>query len=397
MREISTKNIFTWAILALFAYAMTILCINKLMAYAEMPILSGTFRVHLLFYVLSAIYLVMFYRSDKSSIPERLALVFSCICFVHGMLTLSISGGKILESIITLFSLPLSIMLGKTLIKQNISSILIMISLLVPFAILIKNYLEICGMEIIDLSADISFSIVVFLPFVFLCRNNILNILFLLASSYAILLTAKRSVIIALVATLLVYLYNRYFVNAKTFYQRIRSILIVILMVFAVQLYFKMNVEESEYMLERFENLSEDGGSDRDKIYPMLLRGVKESYLEEFWFGHGYQAVEKWVGHPAHNDYIEIIYDYGVIPLILYVACIISMFMYAVRNRKHCRDKMSIIGLFASVLMLLILGFFNCFITNANYVFMLGFFMGMFMGRIEMVSDNNMIDCKNNI
>ena len=91
MREISTKNIFTWAILALFAYAMTILCINKLLAYAELPALAGVFRIYLLFYVLSAIYVAIFYRSDKSCFAEKLALIFSCVCLFHGVLTTSIS------------------------------------------------------------------------------------------------------------------------------------------------------------------------------------------------------------------------------------------------------------------------------------------------------------------
>ena len=287
-------------------------------------------------------------------------------------------------------------MFGKTLIKQNAPSALLIVSLLIPFVILIKNYLEICGMDIIDLSADISFSIVIFLPFILLCRNGVLNILFLLMSGYAILLTAKRSVIATLVVVVAVYLYNRYMVGAKTFYQKMRSVLIVLFMVFAVNLYFQQNKEESEHMLERFENLSEDGGSGRDKIYPILLRGIKDSPFENLWFGHGYMAVEKWLGHPAHNDYIEIVYDYGIIPLILYVSCIISILVYAIKNRKRCRDKMPIVGLFAAVLMLLILGFFNCFITNANYVFVLGLYMGMFMGRIEVDSQNTLLECQSN-
>ena len=101
------------------------------------------------------------------------------------------------------------------------------------------------------------------------------------------------------------------------------------------------------------------------------------------------------MGHPAHNDYIEIMYDYGIIPLMLYISCIMSILVYAIKNLKRCRDKMSIVGLLASVLMLLILGFFNCFITNANYVFVLGLYMGMFMGRIEADSQNCQLDCKN--
>ena len=257
-------------------------------------------------------------------------------------------------------------------------------SLIVPFAIIVKNYIDISAIEELDISADISFSIVVFLPFIFLCKSHILNILFISVSGYSVLLTAKRSVIMALVLASLIYFYNRYMKGVNNMYQRVRNVLLIIFMIYAINLFFQTHEEESTYMLERFENLSEDGGSGRDKIYAQLVQGLKESYFEEKWFGHGHFAVESWLGHPAHNDYIEIMYDYGIVPLLLYIALIMSILAYAVKYGKESSDKMSVIGLYASVLMLLVLGLFNCFITNASYVFVIGLYIGIFKSRIEM-------------
>ena len=123
MQQINIKNIFTWLILALFAYAMTILCINKLLAYAELNILSGALRMQILFYLLASIYVALFYHQNENSIPEKLALVFSCVSLFHGLLTSSISIGSCIGAIMMIFSLPLSLMLGKTLIRENTSTI----------------------------------------------------------------------------------------------------------------------------------------------------------------------------------------------------------------------------------------------------------------------------------
>ena len=77
-------------------------------------------------------------------------------------------------------------------------------------------------------------------------------------------------------------------------------------------------------------------------------------------------------------------YDYGIVPLLLYIALIMSILAYAVKYGKESSDKMSVIGLYASVLMLLVLGLFNCFITNDSYVFVIGLYIGIFKSRIEM-------------
>ena len=52
MREINIKRLSSCLVLILFAYAMTVLGVNKLLAHAELDAMPGTFRIQVLFYLL---------------------------------------------------------------------------------------------------------------------------------------------------------------------------------------------------------------------------------------------------------------------------------------------------------------------------------------------------------
>ena len=56
-------------------------------------------------------------------------------------------------------------------------------------------------------------------------------------------------------------------------------------------------------------------------------------------FGHGYDAVIKvhQIGYSAHNDFLEVIYDFGIIAFILYLNLHFKLIGYIIRlfNAKN--------------------------------------------------------------
>lgn len=93
------------------------------------------------------------------------------------------------------------------------------------------------------------------------------------------------------------------------------SVVAVIAMVFLVQT-FNLNI------LQRFMGISEDGGSGRIQIWDRVYLSYSSGSIFERLFGQGYQSVTRLMltGRAilAHNDYLEILHDYGIIGLVLF-------------------------------------------------------------------------------
>jgi O-antigen ligase len=87
--------------------------------------------------------------------------------------------------------------------------------------------------------------------------------------------------------------------------------------------------------------MMEDGGSGRTEIWQTVWRKFASSPFSEKLFGHGFHAVAYKVmplGYSrfAHNSWLEILYDYGMVGLGLIV---ILVLYFIVKTVKMIREK----------------------------------------------------------
>ena len=72
----------------------------------------------------------------------------------------------------------------------------------------------------------------------------------------------------------------------------------------------------------RFEAMNEDEGNGRLDIYSDVFVQYLDSDLFSQLFGHGYNMVSVVLKGPsAHNDFLEVLYDYGIIGFIILSIC----------------------------------------------------------------------------
>lgn len=92
-------------------------------------------------------------------------------------------------------------------------------------------------------------------------------------------------------------------------------------------------------IFERFMELSEDGGSGRNKIWLRVYLDYAKGNTIELLFGKGYQSVTSMMltGRAilAHNDYMEILHDYGAVGLILISVWIIQILYCFIKTWKR--------------------------------------------------------------
>lgn len=136
-------------------------------------------------------------------------------------------------------------------------------------------------------------------------------------------------------------------------------------------------------ILDRFARLGDDGGSGRDVIWLIVLNAYHSSGLVQRLFGHGFQSVY-YILRPggfyrfAHNSYIEYLYDYGTVGLILLLVFIIALIVSTIDMvRRKAR--------FAPVMCLLLVisvfwGMFSYFFEESNIIMPVAVAYGVILG-----------------
>ena len=202
-----------------------------------------------------------------------------------------------------------------------------------------------------------SYFLLTMFPFISLMRNSRSRFVLYLLIALCMFLAAKRTGIIVFSISLILYFL---YVSRGNFGKKmalfVSLLLIVPLCVFLVEYFFQ---DAWMHVVERFTSISEDGGSGRDMVYETLYRQIVDSFGSvEFFLGNGYNSVieKSGLGYSAHNDFLEVFYDFGFLVFLLYVFFIFTQ-IKKVWSRYLSRDFRFAQGL--SVVIFLLLSFFS--------------------------------------
>ncbi len=292
---------------------------------------GGIWNVINILFVFSAVCIVFFGKLNFARLPgcigfaylySGLALFFSIINFKA-------------FSISTLFSLAMILYFPSVMFVFYICSLwgagrsekrFLMLSFYaVAFFCLYLMVLRIQGQKEIYQS-DMYF-LLCLLPLVFLYRKESGLYIPLIIVSAVVILSAKRTAALGLVGAIFVFFLVQAFLqkNVKVFFKSFCRLLLVAFVLLLVYQYLASRYDIT--LLERLGNLEEDGGSGRDDIYRNLWKAIKEAPIIRWVIGYGDKAVLRVYGRTsaAHNDFLEIMYDYGIFPLLAIITFYVSM------------------------------------------------------------------------
>jgi len=135
---------------------------------------------------------------------------------------------------------------------------------------------------------------------------------------------AKRGAIIIGIICLVYFFYSSYKDTPKSKYLYVFIILIAIFIGFN---FFRDLILNDDYFLERIEATLSGDSSGRDKIYSKLWKHYINTGLPFQIFGSGAYSTIQVAGNLAHQDWLELAIDCGIIGCILYF-----MFFYSFKN-----------------------------------------------------------------
>jgi len=111
------------------------------------------------------------------------------------------------------------------------------------------------------------------------------------------------------------------------------------------------------YLSVRFSIEELQDGSGRGRIYDVLWRSVREANVLELFFGRGSEGTTALVDTGAHNQWLEVLVNFGLLGLVAYFGLIVALIRTAlVATRDQARLNLAVC---AVVTYLVVVGFYS--------------------------------------
>lgn len=182
------------------------------------------------------------------------------------------------------------------------------------------------------------------MPLLFLIEKRGLKYTLFVLGFAAALISYKRSAIIFSFVLLILLVYTDFIKSASSRNGVLSGILGVMLFGgIILYSYDKIDSMTDGYISERFEQAEEDGGSGRIVIYESAINQYMSLPLSNMLVGIGFDGVRNHFNinegndeehnASAHNDFLEMLCDFGIVGLLLYSVVIINL----LRMTKKCK------------------------------------------------------------
>lgn len=237
-----------------------------------------------------------------------------------------------------------------------------------------------------EFTNNVGYAFVRLLPALVLFRKRpLFQYLLLAVCGYFIVAGMKRGAILSGGICLIWFLY----VNLKGAPKRRKWIvsLVTIALVIVGVYFVNYMMNSSAYFLSRYESTMEGEASGREDLYALFFNHfINEQNPFQFLFGNGADATLKISFNYAHNDWLEIAINQGLVGLLIYLSYFICFFV----SWRKAKDYQ---GAFMAIGMTLII-FFLATLYSMSYnavtrcgAMVLGYYLAVSQGCV--VDNNN--------
>lgn len=177
-----------------------------------------------------------------------------------------------------------------------------------------------------DFTLNVGYSFLRILPmfFFFHKKTTLQHFLFIICLAFIVLCVKRGAIIISVFCYLLFLIYN---IRSGRLRKKSSGILLSIISLLCIGYFVADTMANNEYFMHRIEQTIEGDSSNRDEIYTTFASHfLSEQNLFDFLFGHGANSTLEIGRNFAHNDWLEIAINNGLIVVIVYIIFYISLF-----------------------------------------------------------------------
>lgn len=186
-----------------------------------------------------------------------------------------------------------------------------------------------------EFTNNIAYNFLGLMPlFVFLHKKTTLQYVALIYAMVFILLGMKRGAILIGILCVIYFIYQTYYSANRKLRKRIVVLSIIALVGFA---YFASNfMASSDYFQHRVEDTMAGNSSGRDIIYSTLWEHMlARNSIGEILFGEGMNQTVALAGKYAHNDWLELGVNMGLLGVFIYIIYFVALGINILNVRKY--------------------------------------------------------------
>lgn len=213
--------------------------------------------------------------------------------------------------------------------------------------------------------------LILILPWIFIFDGkyyNVVKIILLVLILWLTFYSLKRTAIVAIGLAFFAYLLAL-LRQRKLKFTTIFGLIILLFIGYNLLMY--VNAEYGGRIFERFGDMESDKGSGRIDIYKDVLGAIDNFGIGNFLLGGGRGNIGQYThGLSAHNEFLEVLFSWGVIGLILYIIFIVKLFVVFIRSDKYLTIyplKIASLGIFIAMSItshLVIYPYLFCILTS---------------------------------
>lgn len=237
-------------------------------------------------------------------------------------------------------------------------------------------------------SLNIAYYPLLMLPFVLLINNKYVRIIFVILIAVVVFSSMKRGGLLAFFLSIFIYFFVEYIIIKENRSIIMRLIYFALVLIFFLYAFFYFDKQKNSYFLTRVQMINEDEGSGRLPLYREVFNLIENSSYNEVLVGHGENAVLRYThDFSAHNDFLEVFFDYGIIVFIGYIFLHFQLIKTII---KHVKQKSHFAAPFSVSYILFIVLSMISHVVIYPYFFILTAFWGMVLGTNERESQIEM-------
>lgn len=214
-----------------------------------------------------------------------------------------------------------------------------------------------------------AYYLLIFIPYIFLLEKKWIKTLLTLILSIMVITSFKRGTIITLPMMLLVYGYVKE-VRSGHMIRFIGNFILV--SIFSIVMLFIIDEKSDGFLLDRFSKEELAEGSGRSEYRKIALDVIAERNLIDLFIGTGHGSSVKLIGTGIHNEWVEFLFSFGLVGLILYIILGFKFlkqgYYYYKQKSKYAPHMLMMVTYFYMVS--LFSGFIGVYVTYYFFAFM---------------------------